>query len=205
MIKKFFRGILSTLAVVSMCLAVMVPAPAEARKARTVFAATTLYKGVRKPLVKSMIQPRSFSLGFKPFGARQVKAVDMKIKTGVRDVTRLEYKTFRSTQRFQERRREGIFKFWSQERAALKAGQPGSRNWTADQRKAILDRKTPTHDGKAIVGHHRYSAAKYPHLANEPRNIRAVTQNEHVRREHGGSFRNETRGAPLNPKYPREF
>ncbi len=96
-------------------------------------------------------------------------------------------------------------RFWSQERRRLREGQPGTRNWTDEQRQAILDGRTPQWDGDPIEGHHRHNALDHPQAADDPTNIYPATNDEHLRRWHGGNYQNDTFGQPLNPDHPEDF
>jgi len=60
-------------------------------------------------------------------------------------------------------------------------------------------------DDNPIEGHHKYNALDYPHLADDPKNIFPTTWTEHFYRWHGGNFRNDTNGTPLNPLFPEDF
>jgi len=135
------------------------------------------------------------------------KAVDeAKAKAQARTLTQEEYRSIQSDKRFSERRREGVRQMWVEERARLMRGEPGTRDWSPQQRQDILNRKTPLGpDGKPMEGHHMYSAQEYPKLADNPRNMVGTTKNEHVNRWHGGDTRIPTHGAPRNPKVPNDF
>jgi len=90
-------------------------------------------------------------------------------------------------------RKAGVREAWRQERALLKAGKEGTRDWTARQRSQILKK------GKAgkIDGHHINSVNVRPDLARNPDNIEFLTRKEHFR-AHRGNWRHPTRGQLLD-------
>ena len=88
----------------------------------------------------------------------------------------------------------------------LREGKPGARNWTPEQRIAILEGKTPKDiGGVSIQGHHRYDVSNYPHLANKGKYVYPATRAEHLYRWHGGNWHNTVFGGPLDPGYPEGF
>ncbi|WP_240996604.1 hypothetical protein [Pseudomonas viridiflava] len=78
--------------------------------------------------------------------------------------------------RFSLRRRQGVRRFWIDEKNRLKRGEPGTRDWSDAQKEEILNQKTPKFDGKPIEGHHMYNALDYPQLANSKLNIYPTTK-----------------------------
>lgn len=118
-----------------------------------------------------------------------------------RSATKQEYKEYMSNLRFEKRRRAGIKRFWAQERRRLIAGRPGTRNWTPEQRKSILQRKVPKYNGKPIEAHHSFSASKYPQLANRGEVIVPLTHHEHFQGWHGGNYRQSLPGKPIRHLY----
>lgn len=122
-----------------------------------------------------------------------------------RTATRDEYNRYQWDRRFNNRRARGVDRFWRQERQRLRAGEPGTRNWSPEQRAEIMAGRRPKFDGSTIEGHHRYNALDHPHIADDPNNIYPATRNEHQHRWHGGSWQNDTYGTPNNPFYPEEF
>ena len=92
--------------------------------------------------------------------------------------------------------------FWDNERELIKKGQ-GTRNWTTDQQKVILNiganekelkhARPATIDGKvggkALEGQHMYSKATYPEFAGDYHNIQALTFDEHRTDAHNGNTR----------------
>ena len=125
------------------------------------------------------------------------KKSELKKKLDNRTITREEYKQLEWNRRFSNRRSRGVKRFWSQERKRLLNGENGTRNWTPSQKQDIINRKTPRFNGKALEGHHSYSASKYPHLADKGDVIFPVTENEHLNGWHGGNFDNSIPGEPI--------
>lgn len=60
------------------------------------------------------------------------------------------------------KRRNGVNKFWEQERTRLQNGENGTRNWYLQQKADILNGKRPTYNGKTVQGHHILIA--YPNI-----------------------------------------
>ncbi|MBF7142696.1 MULTISPECIES: PAAR domain-containing protein [Pseudomonas] len=138
-----------------------------------------------------------------PLGRYQRKALKRKLDS--RTITKEEYARLDWDRRFSNKKTKGIARFWAQERLSLKAGNEGTRNWSQEQKAAILDYKKPTFNGEPIQGHHRYNASAHPHLASDPKNIYPATRTEHLKRWHGGSWRNDSFGEPVNPSFLEEF
>lgn len=140
---------------------------------------------------------------YQPLTPQQRRAIQNRVDS--RQATRDEYQHLQWDRRFSNRRNRGVNRFWSQERRALRAGRPGTRNWSPQQRADILAGRTPTFDGSSMEGHHRYNALDHPQIADDPGNIYPVTRNEHQHRWHGGNWQNDTYGSPNNPNSPEEF
>ena len=113
----------------------------------------------------------------------------IKSKIAQRKATREEYKRFMWNKRFQTRRRKGVENFWTEEQQRLHRGEKGTRNWTREQQQAILNGEKPTFNGRALAGHHTYSATQYPHLANMAAVIYPATFTEHLKGWHGGNYK----------------
>ncbi|HEY2747962.1 MAG TPA: hypothetical protein VGL86_25240, partial [Polyangia bacterium] len=127
-------------------------------------------------------------------------------KKEARTITREELDRLDWDRRFGNRRDRGVDRFWSDERKALKAGKPGTRNWTPEQKADILAGKVPKGpDGQPMEGHHMLNAMSYPAHAADPKNVTAATRGEHKDKWHGGNFQNETHGQPLKPDHKDEF
>lgn len=76
---------------------------------------------------------------------------------------------------------------WEKERALVAEGK-GTRDWTEEQQKDILDpnkRKAYDDNGRAFEGQHMKSAEKYPEYQGDPGNIQFLTREEHLEAHHG--------------------
>ncbi len=49
------------------------------------------------------------------------------------------------------------------------------------------------------------AAIDHPQAADDAQNIYPATDKEHFNRWHGGNYRNDTYGKPLDSDYPEEF
>lgn len=90
-------------------------------------------------------------------------------------------------------RNKAIRKAWEKEQVLVQEGK-GTRDWTMDQQADILDpNKGKAYDdqGRAFVGQHMKSAAKYPEYQGDPDNIQFLTYDEHLE-AHKGSWQNPT-------------
>ena len=114
-----------------------------------------------------------------------------------RQASKQEYKEYQWNKRFRERRKKGVERFWRQERERLLRGERGTRNWSKEQRDKIIHGGKPKFKGLIIIGHHSYSASKYPHLADKGEIIYPVTVREHFRGWHGGKYKNSLPGRPI--------
>ncbi|MFB5764109.1 hypothetical protein ACE5LO_27525, partial [Paenibacillus medicaginis] len=139
---------------------------------------------------------------YKIMGSKKMKKLNEKAKN--RTITKEEWKQLEWNKRFKRRRDTGVDNFWEQERERLLKGK-STRNWTTEQVQDIINGSVPKHNGKAIIGHHAYSASKYPQLANRGEIIFPVTFKEHLYRWHGGSYRKSLPGKPLNDLFNNEF
>ena len=135
---------------------------------------------------------REHPVGRKQLSAAKRRKIKEKIKA--RTATREEYELFEWDRRIDKRRRNGIRRFWKQERKRLKTGMPGTRHWLPEQIAVILDGGTPQFLGKTMQAHHTYSVAKYPHLADKGEVIYPATPLVHLRGWHGGSYRRSSPG-----------
>lgn len=116
-----------------------------------------------------------------------------------RTATREEYTRYMWDKRFRARRAMGVKEFWKQERKRLKRGEEGTRNWSPEQRDAILAGKRPKFGGKSIQAHHSYSATFYPQLANMGEIIYPTTHTEHHKGWHGGNYKKSLPGKRIRP------
>src|SRR5262249_37169083 len=83
---------------------------------------------------------------------------------------------------------------WRQERTRVMRGEAGTRRWTAAERAELI--KTGRVSG--YEAHHINSVNGHPELAGNPANIKFVKGRAGNLAEHGGSFRNITKGPLLN-------
>lgn len=132
-----------------------------------------------------------------PIGRAQLsntakKAIVEKVKA--RTATKEEYERLQWDRRFTNRRKAGVKLFWKQERKRLLRGEKETRKWTAEQRKAIVEKRPVVFNGSSLQGHHTYSASLYPHLANKGEIIYPATKYEHLKGWHGGSYKKSAPG-----------
>lgn len=76
---------------------------------------------------------------------------------------------------------------WQREYELVKEGK-GTRNWTEEQQRDILDSskgKAYDENGKAFEGHHMKSAEAYPEYQGDSKNIQFLSRAEHTQ-AHGG-------------------
>ncbi|MFC0611035.1 hypothetical protein ACFFF2_02740, partial [Scopulibacillus daqui] len=143
---------------------------------------------------------KNFDLKEHPISYKQISAKKMnelKLKIKNRTITKEEYKSYIWNKKFARRRDKGVIQFWKQERKRIKNGEKPTRNWSEKQIKDILNKKRPKFNGKTLQGHHTYSAAKYPHLANKGEIIYPLTHKEHLYGWHGGNYKNSLPGKPI--------
>ena len=136
-------------------------------------------------------------LKYKQLSSKKMKQLSKKVAT--RTLTQHEYKSYDSNMRLLKRREKGVDSFWKQETQRIIAGAPTTRNWSPEQRNDIIHNRRPKENGKTLQGHHTYSVAKYPHLANRGEVVFPATFNEHLYGWHGGNFKKSLPGQPINP------
>ena len=105
-----------------------------------------------------------------------------------RTATREEWERYMWDKRLVRRRNKGVRLFWEAERDRLESGEKGTRNWSFDQRSAILGNVRPSYNGRTMQTHHTYSVLKYPHLADNPAVLYPATPYEHLKGWHGDSY-----------------
>ncbi len=91
---------------------------------------------------------------------------------------------------------------WKKEKELVGKGQ-GTRDWTPDQQKDILNKgKAYDDNGKAFEGQHMKSVEKYPEFQNDWENIQFLTREEH-KEAHHGNWKNPTNWYydPLTKQY----
>ena len=101
-------------------------------------------------------------------------------------------------------RNKAIRLAWEREQQLVAEGK-GTRDWSQDQQKDILDPdkgKAYDENGRAFEGQHMKSAAEYPEYQGDPDNIQFLTREEHLE-AHKGSWQNPTNWY-YNPK-TKEF
>lgn len=82
---------------------------------------------------------------------------------------------------------------WKREKELVLEGK-GTRNWTPDQQKDILERgRAYDENGKAFEGHHMISVENNPDYQGCSENIQFLTKPEHLA-AHNGCFQNPTNG-----------
>lgn len=70
----------------------------------------------------------------------------------------------------------------------------GTRDWTPEQQRDILDKgKAYDDNGKAFEGHHMKSAERFPEYQGDAENIQFLTRSEHFS-AHNRNFQNPTNG-----------
>ncbi len=169
------------------------------------FSGTTGSRNASKNLSRNndrsvIITPKGLDLREHPTKYKQMRSEKLRAlreKEDNRTLTKEEYKHKEWQRRLSARRKEAITQFWKNERRLIKQGLPTTRNWSAEQREAILSGKQPKYKGKTIASHHTYSVAKYPHLANRMELIYPATYYEHIYGWHVGNTKNSLPGIPI--------
>ena len=155
---------------------------------------------IEKNKVKD-IDRREHPTKYKQLSSKKLKQLRDKVDN--RSITKKEYKRLDWQKRLTKRRNEAIKEFWEEEQFRIRNKLPATRNWSAEQRKDILNGKRPKFKGKPMSSHHTYSVSKYPHLSNRRDLIFPVTQYEHIYGWHGGNTRKSLPGIPY--KVIKEF
>ena len=130
-----------------------------------------------------------------------IKRIRQKVKE--RTANKEDYRKLDRTKRLSDKRQESVKEFWEAERNRIISHKPTTRNWTAEQRKTIIDGGRPKSNGRTMQGHHTYSVSKYPHLAGNHRVIYPVSFEEHLYEWHGGNFNQSLPGRPFARKTTR--
>lgn len=160
------------------------------------------YKNLSRNIDRdAIILPRDFDLRKHPAKYKQMSSKKLKVlrqKEANRTLTKEEYKHKEWQRRLAVRRNKAIKDFWAIERIRILNNLPTTRNWSAEQRQAILMKQRPKYKGRSLESHHTYSVAKYPHLSNRYELIYPATHNEHLNGYHGGNYRNSLPGKPIN-------
>ena len=88
---------------------------------------------------------------------------------------------------------KAIASAWLNEQKLVREGR-GTRDWTPQQQRDILDRgKAYDINGKAFEGHHMKSAERFPEYQGDEENIQFLARLEHLD-AHNGNFQNPTNG-----------
>jgi hypothetical protein len=132
----------------------------------------------------------------KQLGSQKMK--ELKEKIDNRTITKKEYRDYIWNKKFAKKRKTGVTEFWDMEAERIINGEELTRNWSDEQIKDILSGRVPKFDGKSIVGHHSYSASKYPHLSDKGEIIYPATFKEHLQGWHGGNWENSIPGEQIN-------
>ena len=157
------------------------------------------------PSASDIIAERVKGLDLRPHPTKYKQPSSKKLK-GLREkeknrtITRQEYELLDWSRRFSKRRSKGVAKFLREERRRIRKGLPTTRNWSAEQKKDILQKKHPKYNGQSMQFHHTYPAAIYPHLADKHEIIFPATRREHIEGWHGENTRNYLPGKPIKPK-----
>lgn len=167
------------------------------------FLGTTGSIASEKSSAESIIARRTSGMDLRehPIGSKQLSSSKMRQlsqKISSRTATREEYNQYSWNKRFTKRRQAGIDNFWRQERKRLLTGKTPTRQWTSEQKAAILRNERPKISGRPFQSHHTYSASKFPHLSNRGEVIYPATFSEHLYDWHGGNYKNSLPGKPIN-------
>lgn len=149
------------------------------------------------------LDTREHPTKYRQLSSKKLRALREKAKS--RTITKSEYAHLNWQTRLTKRRKEGVKAFWDREKYLITHNLPTTRNWSANQRAAIINHKQPKYRGITMHSHHTFSVSKYPHLANHESIIYPVTRNEHINRWHNRNFRKSLSGKPININFKEEF
>jgi toxin YxiD len=138
---------------------------------------------------------REHPVSYKQLSAKKMKELKLKIEN--RTITKEEYQSYIWNKKFARIRDKGVVEFWKQERIRILNGETPTRNWSNEQIEDILNKKRAKFNGQTLQGHHTYSAAKYPHLADEGEVMYPLTYKEHFYGWHGRNYKNSLPGKPI--------
>ena len=133
--------------------------------------------------------------------SNKLKRLREKVKKRI--ATREDYYLLIWSKRLKRRRQDGVDSFWDAERERIIRGEKTTREWTEEQKQAIMRGDKLRFNGKAMESHHSYSVSKFPHLANLGNVIYPATHIEHLKGWHGGAYRNSKPGRRI--RRIREF
>ncbi|MDC0705057.1 T7SS effector LXG polymorphic toxin [Priestia sp. AB] len=138
---------------------------------------------------------REHPVSYKQLSAKKMKELKLKIEN--RTITKKEYQSYIWNKKFARIRDKGVVEFWKQERIRILNGETPTRNWSNEQIEDISNKKRAKFNGQTLQGHHTYSAAKYPHLADKGEVIYPLTYKEHFYGWHGRNYKNSLPGKPI--------
>jgi len=118
----------------------------------------------------------------------------LNLYTYVRNIPTTRFDTDGHEDAISKARRRAVKEAWKQERALVTAGKDGTVKWTDAQKSELLK----TGKVKGFEGHHINSVNGNSALAGDPNNIQFVEGRAGNLAEHGGSFKNITKGPLLN-------
>lgn len=88
---------------------------------------------------------------------------------------------------------KAICKAWNAEQKLVQEGK-GTRDWTPDQQKDILEKgKAYDEKNKAFEGHHMLNVDNFPEYQGNPQNIEFLSRSEHLK-AHDGNYQKATFG-----------
>ena len=91
-------------------------------------------------------------------------------------------------------RKKAINEALKKEKELVEQGK-GTRDWTPEQQKDILNGNRPRDEnGVAYEGHHMKSVSEFPEHAGNPSNIQWLSYDEHINGAHQGNSHNTTNG-----------
>lgn len=131
------------------------------------------------------------------------KLEELSKKLNSKNISKKEYKQIAWHKKMKKMREDAVDKFWNIERKKLLSGTKTTRNWTIQNKKDIIQGRSPKYidsSGKktSIDGHHKYNVKDHPQQAGDAKNIYPAERNtEHFKRWHGKNWQNETKGKPL--------
>jgi len=90
-------------------------------------------------------------------------------------------------------RQTAVRKAWQQERELVMKTGRGTRDWSPAEKKELIE----TGRVKGVEGHHQKDVSRNPEKAGDPDNIKFVKDRQEHLREHGGSFRQRSKGGSI--------
>ncbi len=96
------------------------------------------------------LDTREHSYKYKQISAKEKSRLESKVRD--RTITKDEYKTLRWNEKMATKHRNGVNKFWKQERVRLQNGQNGTRTGHLNKRLIFLKVNVPSIVGKLYKG-----------------------------------------------------